>query len=110
MTELRSEHPQEYPKGTTSLPGNEIRRLASEVPRWEVRGNRLVRAFEFRDFNQAFGFLTRVALLAEAESHHPDIGNSWNEVTLEFWTHTAAGLTRNDFIMAARIDAFLDNQ
>ena len=49
-------------------------------------------------------FLAKVALLAETESHHPDINNSWNKVRLEFWTHTAEGLTRNDFIMAAKID------
>ena len=108
MTDLSAEHPQEYPKGTPSLAGEEARALASEVPKWEMQGDRLVRGFEFRDFNQAFGFLTRVALLAEAESHHPDIRNSWNRVSLEFWTHTAEGLTRNDFIMAARIDAFLE--
>ena len=107
MTQLRLEHAEEYPKGTPSLAADEIGALASEVPKWEVRNDRLVRDFEFPDFTQAFGFLTRVALLAEAESHHPDIRNSWNRVTLEFWTHTAEGLTRNDFIMAARIDAIL---
>ncbi|MGH2806242.1 MAG: 4a-hydroxytetrahydrobiopterin dehydratase [Actinomycetota bacterium] len=109
MAELSSEHPQEYPKGTPTLAGDELSALRAEVPRWEVQDDRLVRGFKFRDFNEAFGFLTRIALLAEAEGHHPDIRNSWNQVILEFWTHTAGGLTRNDFIMAARIDAFLDN-
>jgi 4a-hydroxytetrahydrobiopterin dehydratase len=106
MTELASEHPQEYPKGTPSLSEDEVSSLASELADWEVRDGKLVRDFKFKDFSEAFGFLVRVALLAEAESHHPDIHNSWNQVTLKFWTHTAEGLTRNDFIMAAKIDRF----
>ncbi len=106
MVDLAAEHPQEYPKGTPSLGDDEVREIASEVSDWNVRDGKLVREFEFRDFNEAFGFLARVALLAEAESHHPDIHNSWNQVTLEFWTHTAEGLTRNDFIMAAKINKY----
>ena len=106
MTDLSSEHPQEYPKGTPTLDDKEVAELSAEVGDWEVRNDKLVRDFKFRDFNEAFGFVARVALLAEAEGHHPDIHNSWNQVTLEFWTHTAQGLTRNDFIMAAKIDRF----
>ena len=106
MTDLASEHPQEYPKGTPKLADDAVRELSAEVPGWTVRSGKLVREFKFPDFNGAFGFLARVALLAEAEGHHPDIHNSWNVVTLEFWTHTAEGLTRNDFIMASKIDAW----
>jgi 4a-hydroxytetrahydrobiopterin dehydratase len=106
MTDLAKEHPQEFPKGTPSLAEDEVDGLVDEVAGWEMRDGKLARDFKFHDFNEAFGFLTRVALLAEAESHHPDISNSWNQVTLEFWTHTAEGLTRNDFIMAAKINRF----
>ena len=103
---LTEETPQEYPKGTPPLPDEEARALAKEVPSWQLEDGAIVRAFEFRDFQEAFAFLTRVALLAEANSHHPDITNSWNKVELRFRTHTADGLTRNDFIMAAKIDRF----
>ncbi|MDQ3987319.1 MAG: 4a-hydroxytetrahydrobiopterin dehydratase [Actinomycetota bacterium] len=105
MTNLASEHPQEYPKGTPTLAEDDVRKMSGVVPDWEVRDGKLVRDFKARDFNEAFGFLARVALLAEAEGHHPDIHNSWNRVTLEFWTHTAEGLTRNDFIMAAKVNS-----
>lgn len=104
MSGLAAEHPVEYPKGTAPLPGAEAARLAREVPDWSLQAARLERTFRFRDFNEAFGFVSRCALLAEAEGHHPDITISWNEVTLAFWTHTAEGLTRNDFIMAAKVD------
>jgi 4a-hydroxytetrahydrobiopterin dehydratase len=103
---LASEHPQEYPKGTAPLSPDECSRLAGEVTGWRIEGSRLAHDFAFEDFQQAFGFVTRVALLAEAEGHHPDITISWNRVGVSFWTHTADGLTRNDFIMAAKIDRF----
>ena len=104
MSPLEHEHPVEYPKGTSPLSDADAAELAPLVPEWEVRADKLVRVFEFADFNAAFGWLTSVALLAEAEGHHPDISVSWNRVELTLWTHTAEGLTRNDFIMAARID------
>jgi 4a-hydroxytetrahydrobiopterin dehydratase len=104
---LAKEHPQEYPKGTPHLGDDEVQALAPEVPGWSVEGQKLKRTFEFKDFNESFGFVSRVALLAEAESHHPDISISWNVVDLVFWTHTAEGLTRNDFIMAARVDCLV---
>ena len=68
-------------------------------------GNRaLGREFSFDDFNGAFGFVARVARLAEAESHHPAIELEWGRAAFRTWTHTASGLSRNDFILAAKID------
>ncbi|MGH2751078.1 MAG: 4a-hydroxytetrahydrobiopterin dehydratase [Actinomycetota bacterium] len=106
MTELAQEHPHEYPKGSPALTADEVAELAPHAPEWTVREGRLTRTFTFEDFHAAFSFLTRVALLAEAEGHHPDMFCSWNRVDLSFWTHTVTGLTRNDFIMAARVDRF----
>lgn len=106
MTNLDKERPREYPSGTSPMGDEEAADLAGEVPGWRIEDGSLVRDFEFRNFQEAFAFLCRVALLAEANGHHPDIHNSWNKVTLRFFTHTAEGLTRNDFIMAARIDRF----
>jgi 4a-hydroxytetrahydrobiopterin dehydratase len=106
MTDLAKERPQEYPTGTPPMSADEADLLAREVPAWRVEGGSLIRELEFQNFQEAFAFMSRVALLAEANSHHPDIHNSWNKVTLTFFTHTAEGLTRNDFIMAAKIDRF----
>ena len=106
MIELAREHPHEYPSGSPALHADEIAELASHAPEWAVADGKLTRTFTFKDFNEAFSFLTRVALLAEAEGHHPDMFCSWSRVDLSFWTHTANGLTRNDFIMAAKIDRY----
>jgi 4a-hydroxytetrahydrobiopterin dehydratase len=106
MSDLAKERPHEYPPGTTPMADDEASLLARQVHDWRLDGGSLVRDFEFVNFQEAFAFLCRVALLAEANGHHPDIYNSWNKVTLRFFTHTAEGLTRNDFIMAAKIDRF----
>jgi 4a-hydroxytetrahydrobiopterin dehydratase len=65
------------------------------------------REFRFRDFSEAFGFMTRVALLAEKAGHHPDWSNVYNRVTIALSTHDAGGLTANDTMLAAEIDELL---
>jgi 4a-hydroxytetrahydrobiopterin dehydratase len=105
MTDLASEHCREYPPGTPPLSHVEAAELHRHVPGWELDDNRaLRREFAFDDFSGAFGLVVRVALLAEAESHHPEIELEWGRAAFRTWTHTASGLSRNDFIMAARID------
>ena len=70
---------------------------------WSVVNGNLHRVFEFKDFTHAFGFMTRVALAAEKMDHHPDWSNSWNKVTVDLCTHSAGGLTKNDFGLAGKI-------
>ncbi len=63
------------------------------------------RLFKFKDFVEAMVFVNKVAELAEKEGHHPDIKIVWNKVTIELTTHAVRGLSVNDFIVAAKIDA-----
>jgi 4a-hydroxytetrahydrobiopterin dehydratase len=75
---------------------------------WEERDGALRRRFEFADFSQAFAFMTRVALLAEARGHHPDWSNSWNKVDIALSTHSAGStVTDADRDLAAAIDQLL---
>lgn len=60
--------------------------------------------FEFKDFKEAMIFVNKVASVAEAERHHPDIFISYNKVVLELWTHAIGGLSENDFILAGKIE------
>ena len=64
----------------------------------------LVREFRFKDFAQAMAFANKVAAIAEEENHHPDMAISWGSVSVELTTHAIAGLSENDFILAAKID------
>jgi 4a-hydroxytetrahydrobiopterin dehydratase len=74
---------------------------------WEREDNRVIRRiFTFPDFGGPFALATRIALLAESQGHHPDLEVSWGKLVVTFMTHTAGGLTENDFIMAAKIDGF----
>jgi 4a-hydroxytetrahydrobiopterin dehydratase len=75
--------------------------------RWDAERDAILRKFEFRDFNQAFGFMARVALLAEKADHHPEWSNVWNKVEILLTTHDADGLSTRDIQMAQAIDALL---
>jgi 4a-hydroxytetrahydrobiopterin dehydratase len=74
------------------------------VPEWSVVDGRLHRELEFADFNEAFGFMARVALVAEKLDHHPDWSNSWNKVTVDIVSHAAGGITDRCLELAGRID------
>jgi len=105
-SELAKQHCEPCEKGTPPLPEEEAATLAAEVPEWERDGNQtLRREFSFPNFRDAFGFVARAALVAEAEGHHPDIELGWGRAAFLLTTHAASGLTKNDFVMAARIDA-----
>ena len=88
--------------GTPPMDPDTAREMMEQVPGWELGDNKLTRRFKFRDFAEAMAFVNRVADLAEAEGHHPDIHISWNRVRLDLTTHAIKGLSDNDFIMAAR--------
>lgn len=70
-------------------------------------GKSIHRTFRFRDFNEAWGFMTRVALLAERMDHHPNWSNVWNTVEMTLSTHDAGGLTDKDMALAKAVDALL---
>jgi len=72
---------------------------------WKEENNRLTKTFTFADFTEAFGFMTRVALVAEKMNHHPTWSNTWNTVTIELSTHDAGNLvTERDRTLAQAID------
>jgi 4a-hydroxytetrahydrobiopterin dehydratase len=76
------------------------------LPEWryDAEARAIRRAFSFRDFSEAFAFMTRVALAAEKLDHHPDWSNVWNRVDIALTTHDEKGLTRLDVTLARAID------
>lgn len=93
--------------GAPPMPRGKTEELIKQVPEWSLEDNKIVRSFEFKDFREAIDFVNRVADIAEAEDHHPDIYISFNKVRLEVWTHNIGGLSQNDFILAAKTDKLL---
>ncbi len=80
--------------------------LAAALPEWKLAEGRdaIRREFRFRDFNEAWGFMARVALLAEAQDHHPEWSNVYNRVDILLTTHDAGGLSERDLRLARAID------
>jgi 4a-hydroxytetrahydrobiopterin dehydratase len=93
-------------KGTPGLDLAAARALAAQVPDWSLRDDakRIGRSWRFADFAAAFAFVRRIADIAEAAGHHPDIAFGWGYVRISLQTHAIGGLHENDFILAARID------
>lgn len=83
-------------------PEKRTARLAA-LPGWTLKKGRLHRVFTFEDFSEAFGFMARVALVAEKLNHHPDWSNAWNKVTVDLTTHDAGGVTELDVKLAAEM-------
>ena len=76
---------------------------------WKEQDNRLTRTFIFKDFSEAFSFMTRVAMLAEQHNHHPNWSNVWNTVIIALTTHDAGNLiTKNDRNLALAIDKLIN--
>ena len=89
---------------TTKLNPAEIEEALKSHPEWRLEAGKLEREWAFKDFVEAIAFVNRVAALAEAAGHHPDIDIRYNHVVLGLISHDAGGITRRDAAMAGRID------
>lgn len=95
--------------GTPPLTLEEIKPLKAQLKlEWELVDDKKIKhEFKFKDFKEAMSFVNKIADIAEAEGHHPDIYIFYNKVKIELSTHFIKGLSENDFIMAAKIEAIL---
>jgi 4a-hydroxytetrahydrobiopterin dehydratase len=82
----------------------EIQEVLKDHPEWHLEGGKLVRKWTFKDFVEAMAFVNRMATVAEAAGHHPDIDIRYNQVLLGLISHDAGGITKRDAAMAGRID------
>jgi 4a-hydroxytetrahydrobiopterin dehydratase len=93
------------------LSADQLETAIAALPGWAYAeqggggGGAIHRSFRFRDFAQAFAFMTQVALAAEKADHHPDWSNSWNRVDISLTTHSEGGVSRRDIDLAIGIDA-----
>jgi 4a-hydroxytetrahydrobiopterin dehydratase len=80
----------------------------ADLTGWEVAEGKLHRELQFANFSEAFGFMARVALVAEKLDHHPDWSNSWNRVVIDVVSHDAGGITDGCVELARRISELAD--
>src|SRR5215216_4632197 len=105
MSELKEKYCRACEEGMPAMSMEEAQAMMEQVVGWDLGEGKLSRQFKFRNFKEAMIFVNKVAEIAEAEGHHPDIYISWNRVRLELTTHAIKGLSDNDFIMAAKVNA-----
>ena len=93
--------------GVPPLTRAEAERLLRETPGWtlDADATRIERPFKTADFASALALVEKIAAIAEAEGHHPDISFGWGYCRVVFYTHKIKGLHENDFIMAAKVNA-----
>lgn len=82
----------------------QIQQQLADFPDWQYHDNALRRKFSFKNFVEAFGFMSKVALLAERADHHPEWENVYNKVSIALTTHDCDGVSNRDFDLAKKID------
>jgi len=101
---------QPLPKGSPALDQNAANSLLNEISGWDLNPQQqaIQREFKFKDFYQTIEFVNAIAWIANQQDHHPDLEVSYNRCHVTFTTHSVGGLSENDFICAARVNALFD--
>ncbi len=108
MTELKQKKCKPCEGGTPPLDEETVRDYLSQVDGWKQKGDAIEKTFEFKNYYQTTAFVNAVAWIAHQEDHHPDIEFGYKACTVRFSTHAIDGLSDNDFICAAKVNALLD--
>ena len=110
MDDLRTRHCTEKPKGSPALSPSAAETLRGQLhPDWRLAedGRALTRTLAFRDYHAVMEFVNALAWVSHREDHHPDLSVHYNKVVVRYSTHSVGGLSDNDFICAAKLDALL---
>jgi 4a-hydroxytetrahydrobiopterin dehydratase len=91
--------------GASRLPDDEVRAELANLPGWTRREERIEKTFRFADYRATIDFVNAVAAIAHVEDHHPDLGVHYDRCVVAWSTHSAGGVTLNDCICAARVEA-----
>ncbi|OIR15577.1 putative pterin-4-alpha-carbinolamine dehydratase [mine drainage metagenome] len=91
--------------GVPPLNQDEAKNLLKQLDGWELHDNRISKTFEFKNYYQVIAFVNAVAWMTHREDHHPDMTVGYNKCRVEYSTHAIGGLSENDFICAAKVEA-----
>lgn len=93
--------------GTAPLGPDAIERLLSEIDGWNIVEGAIVKTYRFADYSETLAFVNATAWISHRQDHHPDLLVGYDTCRVQYRTHAAGGLTENDFICAAQVDALL---
>lgn len=85
----------------------EVKRFLVELPGWQQQHNEIVKTFQFKNYYETMAFVNATAWVSHREDHHPDLEVGYNKCKVRYSTHAVGGLSENDFICAAKIEALL---
>ncbi|MCR4332688.1 MAG: 4a-hydroxytetrahydrobiopterin dehydratase [Sulfuricaulis sp.] len=105
VCDLTHKHCKPCADGAPALTENESRALLDQLDGWALHDNRISQTFTFKNYYQVIAFVNAVAWMTHREDHHPDITVGYNTCRVEYSTHAVGGLSENDFICAAKVDA-----
>lgn len=100
-------HAQCEARGARPLGEAEIQNHLSQVSGWHVSGGAIEKSFVFKNYHETIAFVNALAWIAHTEDHHPELAVTYNRCVARFSTHSVAGISRNDFICAAKADALV---
>lgn len=105
--ELAAQHCQPRKGAGHALDAARVRDLLESLPEWQAAGDgkSIAKTFRFRDFHETLGFVNAIGWMANREDHHPDLEVGYNRCVVHWSTHDVGGLSMNDFICAARVEA-----
>jgi 4a-hydroxytetrahydrobiopterin dehydratase len=106
MNELKTLHCKPL-EGQAPMPGPQIDKYLARLSGWALHDGAIEKSYTFDDFHRTMAFVNALAWVAHGEDHHPDLAVSYGKVVVRFNTHSVGGISINDFICAARVDALL---
>lgn len=93
--------------GVKPLDDNAVQELLKQLDGWKIENGQLTKTFKFKNYYETMAFVNATAWISNREDHHPDLAVGYNACTVNYVTHAIGGLSDNDFICAAKIDALL---
>ncbi len=94
--------------GVPPLSNDEAAKLLATLDGWQRAGDVISKTYKFKNYYETMAFVNATAWISHREDHHPDLAVGWGQCTVSYTTHAIGGLSENDFICAAKIDALLD--
>ena len=109
MSELLQKRSKDLPKGTPALARSEVERLLAQVPGFELSADEksISKKYQFKNFYETIAFVNALAWIVHREDHHPDLEVGYNACRVTFSTHSVGGVSENDLICAAKVEALV---